>query len=533
MAAPVQTTPSCSLAVYQYPCSTVPVQPEPLVLLHGWGSDSRIWHELLPELTRHFNVQLVDLPGFGESQPLSGDTLEDYLAALSDVLPERYSLLGWSLGGMLATALAGRYPDRIDHLLTIASNPAFVQSRAWESAMPRETFADFCELFRQQPELCLRRFQGLQCRGDGAERELVKQLRELGKSPAALQIKSWQRGLLLLEELDNRAVLAELLVPSLHVFGEVDQLVPASAAAAIQQLNSRLKVLLLGGSAHVPQLSCPQRLAEIIVNFLRDDRCQLDKKRVAESFSRAATSYDSVARLQRQVGQQLLDQLPTSEEPGSVVDLGCGTGHFTVQLAQRFASAALKGVDLAQGMLDFAREQHGDCAIWVCDDAEDLSLQDNSVDLIFSNLALQWCERLPKLASELARVLKPGGRIAFTSLGPSTLYELRRSWSAVDDYIHVNRFLAPEQWRESFTAAGFHFDCFTVESEVLRYRDLRHLTAELKGLGAHNTNRGRNPGMTGREHIRGLMAAYEQFRDSDGELPATWEVIYGVATLNG
>ena len=533
MAATAPTIPTCSLAVYQYPCSTVPVQSEPLVLLHGWGSDSRIWQRLLPELNGYFHIQLVDLPGFGESQPLSSDTVEDYLSALLDVLPERCSLLGWSLGGMLATALAGRYPNPINHLLTVASNPVFVKCQVWESAMPGETFDDFCELFRQQPDLCLKRFQGLQCQGDITERELVKQLRGLSESPTNEQIQSWQRGLLLLEELDNRPVLSELSIPSLHIFGEEDQLVPASAAEALKNLNSGLKVVSLDGTAHVPQLSCPQRLAEIIINFVRDDRYQLDKQRVAESFSRAASSYDSVARLQRQVGLRLLDQLSPLDAPDSVLDLGCGTGHFTAQLAQRFAPETLKGVDLAQGMLDFAYEQHGDCATWLCDDAEDLSLPDNSVDLIFSNLALQWCEQLPKLASELARVLKPGGQIAFTSLGQSTLFELRQSWSSVDDYVHVNRFLAAQQWRESFMTAGFHFDSFTVDSEVLQYRDLRHLTSELKGLGAHNINRGRNRGMTGREHIRCLMDAYDQFRDSNGQLPATWEVIYGVATLDG
>jgi malonyl-CoA O-methyltransferase len=153
--------------------------------------------------------------------------------------------------------------------------------------------------------------------------------------------------------------------------------------------------------------------------------------------------------------------------------------------------------------------------------------------MIFSNLALQWCERLPQLARELARVLKPGGTLAFTSLGQQTLKELRQSWAVVDDYVHVNRFQAAELWHEAFVAAGFCFDRFEVEAEVLQYRDLRHLTTELKGLGAHNVNQGRNRGMTGREQVRRLVAAYDQFRDGDGQLPATWEVIYGVATLHG
>ncbi|WP_461480891.1 malonyl-ACP O-methyltransferase BioC [Porticoccus sp.] len=522
-----------SLAVYHYPCQGEPLQVEPLVLLHGWGSDSRIWQQLLPALNQHFHVQLVDLPGFGESRPLPGETVEDYLVALLAVLPARCSLLGWSLGGMLATALAGRYPERIKQLLTIASNPAFVQRGEWHSAMPRNTFAEFCQLFQQQPELCLKRFLGLQCRGDVSERELLKQLRDLAASPSTSQRQGWQRGLVLLEELDNRPVLAELSVPGLHIFGGADQLVPVSAAAALQTLNGSQQIVVLAGAAHVPQLSCPQQLAERIIDFVQGDRYLLDKRRVADSFSRAATSYDGVARLQRQVGQRLLDQLAPSQPLRSVVDLGCGTGHFTTRLAQRFAPSSLTGIDLAQGMLDFARARHGDCAVWLRGDAEDLCLPDNSVELIFSNLALQWCERLPQLASELARVLKPGGRIAFTSLGQQTLHELRQSWAVVDSYVHVNRFLTAQQWRDSFTAAGFRFQHFDVTAEVLQYRDLRHLTSELKGLGAHNINRGRNQGMTGREHIRRLIDAYEQFRDGEGQLPATWEVIYGVATLHG
>ncbi|MEZ5528743.1 MAG: malonyl-ACP O-methyltransferase BioC [Porticoccaceae bacterium] len=521
------------LTVYSYPCQGTPVQQEPLVLLHGWGCDSRIWQTLLPLLTAHVDVQLVDLPGFGDSGPLVNDGLDDYLEALATVLPERCSLLGWSLGGMLATAFASRYPQRVSHLLTIASNPAFVQRPGWVSAMPMETFGDFCELFRQQPELCLKRFQGLQGRGDVQERELVKQLRGVCGQPSTAQMTSWRRGLELLQELDNRQGLASFSVPSLHIFGAVDQLVPVDAASNLQTLNPALEVVVLEQTAHVPQLTCPQLIADKMMEFLQRDRYHLDKQRVADSFSRAATSYDSVARLQRQVGQNLLEQLGVGQPPQVVLDLGCGTGYFTVRLARRYDKAELTGIDLAQGMLDFARDQHGDCAAWLCGDAEALSLPDNSVDLIFSNLALQWCERLPQLARELARVLKPGGTLAFTSLGQQTLKELRQSWAAVDDYVHVNRFQAAELWHEAFAAAGFHFGRFEVEAEVLQYRDLRHLTTELKGLGAHNVNQGRNRGMTGREQVRRLVSAYDQFRNGDGQLPATWEVIYGVATLHG
>ncbi|TNE90491.1 malonyl-ACP O-methyltransferase BioC [Porticoccus sp.] len=533
MAAPLKNLPDGSVAVYHHACEGTPIQEEPLVLLHGWGSDSHIWQEMLPLLTPHFHVLLVDLPGFGESPALNNDDPDDYMAALLAILPERCSLVGWSLGGMLATALASRYPDRIVHLLTIASNPVFVQTDGWSSAMTSAEFADFNESFRQQPALCLKRFQGLQCRGDDHERELIIQLRGVSGVPSHSQEAAWRRGLDLLQLLDNRAALASLSVPGLHIFGGADQLVPSATAAALQALNPAQQSVVLDGTAHIPLLSCPQRLAEEIIHFIQTDRYRLDKTHIAQSFSRAANSYDSVARLQRQVGQQLLEQLSPTMELLSIVDLGCGTGYFTTRLAERYSPASLKGIDLAQGMLDYAQQQHGDCAMWLCDDAESLSLPDQSVDLVFSNLAFQWCERLPQLAAELARVLKPGGAVAFTSLGEQTLYELRNAWATVDGYVHVNRFQSAQHWHEVFAQAGFCFEHFTVEPEVLQYRDLRHLTSELKGLGAHNVNQGRNPKMTGRDPIRRLMAAYERFRDSDGQLPATWEVIYGVARKDG
>ncbi|MBQ0712321.1 MAG: malonyl-ACP O-methyltransferase BioC [Porticoccus sp.] len=536
------------LAVYDYPCQGNKIQPEPLVLLHGWGSDSRIWQTLLPELTQHLHVMAIDLPGFGQSLPLGQDVpldkqgIEHYLDAIGAVLPARCTLLGWSLGGMLATMLTSRYPERFNSLITIASNGCFVQQPNWSCAMPAQTFDAFFELFQQQPALCLKRFHGLQCRGDKMERPLLKTLREtFNHVPEAPDDSCWRRGLELLSEIDNRKALQSLKVRGLHIYGDTDQLVPVAAACDIKALNHSQQVEILENTAHVPQLSCPEQLASKICAFLREGRYHLDKQRVADSFSRAASSYDSVARLQRQVGQRLIEALPDIDpsleqldqcDAFKIIDLGCGTGYFTEQLAKKYPFADITGIDLALGMLDFASSERDMPATWLCGDAEDIPLADNSVDLIFSNLAFQWCEQLPVLASEIVRVLKPGGVIAFTSLGQKTLFELRESWAAVDDYVHVNRFLEANHWQDVFTKAGMVFQNFETDTCLLPYRDLRHLTSELKGLGAHNVNVGQNRGLTGREHIRKLVSVYEKYRNPQGELPATWEVIYGVAHCN-
>ena len=250
-----------------------------------------------------------------------------------------------------------------------------------------------------------------------------------------------------------------------------------------------------------------------------------DKQRVAESFSNAASTYDSVATLQREVGWQLLTQL-NIDHAAQVTDLGCGTGYFTRLLQQRLQPQQLYAVDIAQGMLAFAKQQQS-ADFYIVGDAEHLPLADNSQGLIFSSLALQWCPDFAQVLSEAKRVLKPGGYLAFTSLCDGTLAELKTSWRAVDDAVHVNSFRSFDEYQQLCAASGLTALQLTCQATVLHYRKLSELTHELKHLGANNLNQGRNLGLTGRQQLQRLINAYEQFRQPQG-LPATWQVLYGV-----
>ncbi|MCP8689090.1 malonyl-ACP O-methyltransferase BioC [Marinobacterium sedimentorum] len=251
----------------------------------------------------------------------------------------------------------------------------------------------------------------------------------------------------------------------------------------------------------------------------------LNKHRIADSFSRAALTYDAAAELQRQIGHQLLESLPDTR-PDRVLDLGSGTGYFTPLLRQRYGASNLLSLDLAQGMLAYARQHRPDAnAAWICGDAEALPLAGDSLDLIFSSLAIQWCEQPARLFAEVARVLRPGGRFMVATLGPDTLHELRDAWAAVDSDMHVNRFLAREPLLAS-VPANLQLRAFSTENRVLRYSQLRQLTSELKGIGAHNMNQGQPTGLTGKARVQGFRAAYEQHRDAQGLLPATYQVYY-------
>ncbi len=251
----------------------------------------------------------------------------------------------------------------------------------------------------------------------------------------------------------------------------------------------------------------------------------VNKEDVARSFSQAAATYDLVAALQRQVAESLINRIP-ERSFSRIVDLGCGTGVVAAQLVQRAGTERVFGLDIAEGMLSFARQQYPQSSLqWCGADAENLPLQNESVDLVFSSLAVQWCADFQQVCHEIFRALKPGGSCLLATLGPETLHELRSAWQQVDGYVHVNRFIDVERVSESARMAGFDCECWR-EEVVMRYQELRQLTAELKALGAHNVNSGRPKGLTGRQRIEKLKAGYEVFRGADGLLPASYEVYY-------
>jgi len=249
-----------------------------------------------------------------------------------------------------------------------------------------------------------------------------------------------------------------------------------------------------------------------------------DKRRVARAFSRAAASYDTAARLQREIAHRLMNWLP-EKNCTRLLDLGCGTGYAAPYLHSRYPEAVLLQLDLAQGMLAFARSQRPvPGARYLCGDAEQLPLADASVDLIWSSLAVQWCDRPERMLAELARVMKPGGRCLLATLGPGTLHELRQSWAVVDDDVHVNSFVPLAQLlTHNRLLVPVRQE---VEHRVLRYQRLQQLMHELKALGAHNVNHRRSQGLSSRQRLIRLLDAYEGWRGEDGLLPATYEVYY-------
>ncbi len=494
-----------------------------LVLVHGWGNDSRTWQPLRAGLSEFAQLQEINLPGFGGAA-LNEFSLEGVLETLAEQIPAGSWLLGWSLGAMLGVQLATRYPQKIIGLISLCANAKFVAARDYPAAMARTINRQFNTGFAAEPQATLKLFTGLLVQGDAQERALLKQLRALG-TPDVNPL--WLQSLELLSALDNRQALSTMDIPVLHLLGEQDALVPVAAADSLCALNTHHRVEIIA-SAHALHWSQPEQVLQAIKKFIFSvESPALDKKRVAQSFSRAAASYDSVAGLQRDLGGQLLQKIPTDINPQRILDLGSGTGFFTGKLQTQFPSAQVIGLDIAQGMLEFSRSNQPQLD-WVCGDAEQLPLATNSIDLIFSSLAVQWCSNLSQLMREIARVLMPGGVLVLATLGPRTLYELKAAWRQVDSFVHVNQFASLEALGHAVEAAGLELKSNESAEPVLYYDKLNELTRELKSLGAHNVNAGQPQGLTGRARAQQFKAAYESLRCSQG-LPASYEVFYLIA----
>ena len=489
---------------------------------------SVVWDHWLPTLRQRCEIIQIDLPGYGASEVASYAEIDLLIDQLLVELPEQAIYLGYSLGGMLATTIASRYPQRVTALITMASNVQFVADDQWPAAMDKKVFDDFYSLVEKNPALALKRFAGLTAYGSSDEKSLVKQLR---KKNELFADKILCDSLNFLSILNNPIHRQPVTVPALYLFAEKDHLVPLSAATTLQeQLGDQVKII--SEACHGLFLDKPDECWKMIENWLEDNKILtskkrlLDKQQVARSFSRAANTYDSVAELQRRIGNRLLDFLPA--EPAEVVlDLGCGTGFFAKSLQAAYPHSRVIGLDLAEGMACYAAKYLSDHQ-WLCGDAESLPLADNSVDIIFSSLAIQWCEDNKALFSEVFRVLKPAGHFVFSTLGPNTLHELRQAWRKVDNHIHVNRFVERGIIDEAIAGAGFCSTYQTSEENILlEYGTLKQLTRELKALGAHNVNSGRQTGLTGKQRIRQLIAAYDEQRNQQGELTATYQTWYG------
>lgn len=272
-----------------------------------------------------------------------------------------------------------------------------------------------------------------------------------------------------------------------------------------------------------------------MANLSRMKRPSIDQRRVRRHFSGHAEEYERYAQVQKRVVAGLLERLvclgPFS---GPILEVGAGTGALARRIAEGYPHLPLVVTDLAHGMTCQAAAQlPGASALDA--DAACLPFVDRSFGLMLSASMYQWIVDLPAAFAESARVLKPDGHFVFALFGARTLCELRSSHRRAQAEIdggrpsHTQEFPSREEVAEALRLAGFIGIVVESVDEREHHPDVPDLLRALKKIGAQNASRSGPAGLASRRVMERMMELYRREHGREGMIPATYEVIYGMA----
>lgn len=257
-----------------------------------------------------------------------------------------------------------------------------------------------------------------------------------------------------------------------------------------------------------------------------------DKNATRQYFEKLASNYDAAAFLQLEIAKRMGERLDyIKHQPKVVLDAGCGTGFITKDLLKRYPKSQVLALDIALNMTRKTKALGG----WlrkpklICADAEAMPLKPESVDLVVSNLMIQWSNDLNKMFADFHSVLAPNGLLLFSTFGADTLKEMKESWASVDETLHTNAFVDMHEIGDALLKAGFINPVTDMELITMTYSNVGQLMKDIKQIGASNTESNSSKGLMGKQKLKAFEQAYEQFKTADGLYPASWEIIYGHA----
>ena len=250
----------------------------------------------------------------------------------------------------------------------------------------------------------------------------------------------------------------------------------------------------------------------------------LEHDQILAAFNRAAPRYEQHAVLQKEAMERLMERVEfdLKTAPETVLDLGCGTGWACQPLLTLYPQAQIIAADFADDMV--AQIPPHPQVEGRVTDAHCIDVNASSVDLVYSNLMLQWCNE-ETVFKEIKRALKPGGTLHITSMGEHTLHELKSAWHNIDQQPHVNSFVPTTQLADTLFRLGFEEVIADSELITMTYANLFDLMRDIKNIGAHNTDNQRRKGLTTPQTMKRLDSAYQEFVQ-EGLYPATYELVY-------
>lgn len=246
-----------------------------LVLIHGWGMHSGVWTNVQEELVHHFRVHCVDLPGHGKSYRSNSEFKLDQVARdifqqLDIPADKKVHLIGWSLGGIVASKMASFIGGQLASLVLVATNLCFTQKEDWPYAMQKETLQEFAQFLMEQPEETLQQFLGLQVYGQKNARETLRELRQHILDQPSAEVEALMAGLEILLETDLRETAKSIQHPVFMISGEKDRLVPPASQKESEGFFANAKSHIIQNAGHAVFLSQHEDFMKRLTGFLNN-----------------------------------------------------------------------------------------------------------------------------------------------------------------------------------------------------------------------------------------------------------------------
>ena len=274
-----------------------------LLLLHGWGMNSQVWEPVREALESKYHLLWVDLPGHGFNRHLAAKNLSHIVDLIAAVIPDNTHLLGWSLGGLVAQAVADKVPQKISSMTMVTSTPRFSQSedKGWQHAMSEEVLNRFADNLKQDTEKTLKGFIALQFIGvknaKQAQNKLIEHIlnsekmpkkwggvfdklnrtvlldtnqdqnNELVNNPSDIPTQeALDTGLAILKHADLRKLSPSN--PQHWIFAEYDRLIPKEVIKDLISLRPDAEITLLEKAGHAPFITHPEAFLNCVNYFI-------------------------------------------------------------------------------------------------------------------------------------------------------------------------------------------------------------------------------------------------------------------------
>ncbi|KZN31867.1 hypothetical protein N480_01645 [Pseudoalteromonas luteoviolacea S2607] len=241
-----------------------------VVLLHGWGMNKQVWQLIEAELAVKLKrpVRALNLPGFGgESLPEAQYDLDSLIDSLDKLIQPNSVVIGWSLGGLVATKLAAKRPEKVSNLVLVSSNVQFCESGMWPGIKP-DVLAQFKVQLAKNSRKTIERFLAIQAMGSEHAKADIKQIKTLllqAPEPSDIALSA---GLDILQNADLRDEFSSITCPIAGVFGRLDALVPIQVVDEMSKLNGEFNYKILPKASHAPFISHRQEFITYLKSVL-------------------------------------------------------------------------------------------------------------------------------------------------------------------------------------------------------------------------------------------------------------------------